>query len=267
MIGLRQISRRPRIAFTLIEVLIAIAIILALMGTMYGFLFGILSSRQGVLEHVRQQTAAAALIKQLDADLPACIVGDSVLGSGIRGDAHQLRVLYRGVAANLAIRGADDPDAFGDLQFTEYRFDAESQRIQARRGPVRASDHDLPPFTPIAGTIHNVRFRYYDGQNWQNRFDSLASNRLPVAIEVAIWSGPAGEPANSPQTAATQPDRSANDALNQAISPEPPQPEEVSQASAIGVDAAAMGAADRLRVFLIPDAAGSTASTTSGGRK
>jgi prepilin-type N-terminal cleavage/methylation domain-containing protein len=183
-----------RHAFTLIEVLVAIALVLALVGTMYGFLHDMLSARRRVIEHVWQETAASALIKQLDADLHTCIVGDSVFGSGVQGDSKHMRILMRGVAAHLAGRGADDPDVFGDLQLTEYRFDEANRRIEGRRAPASDPAASPPPFAPLEGAVYRVRFRYHDGEQWQRRFDSRASNRLPTAVEVAVWyRGESGE--------------------------------------------------------------------------
>src|SRR4030095_16488920 len=122
--------------FTLIEVLIAIALLLALMGTMYGFLYDMLTSRSRALEFARQDQAASVLIKTLDADLMSCVAGDRVSGAGISGDETRVRVLSRGVASSLAQRGDDDADVFGDLQFTDLRFDPASKSVQMEHGPV-----------------------------------------------------------------------------------------------------------------------------------
>src|SRR5262245_22299472 len=184
---LRNSSR----AFTLLEVLIAIALILVLVGAMFGFLFDMLNSRAAALDHVRQQDAANAVVKQLDVDLMTCIVGDAESGSGVKGDQTNLRLLSRGVAASLAAHGANDPDVLGDLQFTEYRFDAAAHRISGGRGAARSpAGESSTELVPLEGTIYKLRFRYHDGNQWQSEFDSLKAGRLPQAVEAALWLSP-----------------------------------------------------------------------------
>ena len=240
-------SRRP--AFTLVEVLVAIALVLALVATMYGFLFDLLSARRRVIDHVWQETAASALVKQLDADLSTCIVGDSVYGSGVQGDGKQVRVLTRSIAAHLAGRGADDPDVFGDLQLAEYRFDEGNRRIEGRRSPAVRLGTTPPPFAPLEGAVHRVRFRYHDGAQWRRSFDSRASNRLPLAIEVSIWySGNLEEHEPQATSAPSDEDSAASEAedlnsLEQAETEERPVEDEASLSSP-----------DRVRIIVIPDA-------------
>lgn len=257
-------NRQPKIknpsrgAFTLIEVLVAIALILALVGTMYAFLHDMLSARRRVIEHVWQETAASALIKQLDVDLQTCIVGDSVHGSGVQGDATRLRILSRGVAAHLAGRGVDDPDVFSDLQLAEYRFNAANQRIEGRRGPAQATGPSAPPLAPLEGQVSRVRFRYHDGRQWQVQFDSRVSNRLPIAVEVAVWYQ--DHSSASAQNASADHEDSVDDSASDESSPdaddaflEPAAPE----------DEASVPPPDRIRIILIPDA-GHVAHSTEG---
>jgi type II secretory pathway pseudopilin PulG len=179
---------RLHAAFTLVEVLLAIALMLALMGAMFGFAHAMMHARQRINEGTARHRAATALIERLEADLATCIAGDQALGAGVVGDESSLRVLTRGVSAHLA---ESDPDAaFFDLQRAEYRFDAARGRIELRRGlaAVGADAGDAGgPFHSLGGAMSRVRFRYHDGGAWRGSFDSLASDRLPAAVEVAVW--------------------------------------------------------------------------------
>jgi len=253
--------RLRRRGFTLIEVLIAIALALALVGTMYGFLFNMLASRARALEHARQQTAADVLIRMLDSDLISCVVGDQHSGSGISGDETHLRVLSRGVAASLAERGADDPDVFGDLQRTDYRFDAQADRISLSRESVGAATQvtAAPEYPPLEGTIYKLRFRYYDGSSWQSSFNSLAQDHLPIAIEVAIWLRPLpGESVTEENFAA--PTHDIEPPKISAAATASAKPEPATQPQSSGPDEPAP---DRLRVFIVPDGGGESDSDTS----
>lgn len=253
----RFLARSPG-GFTLFEVLIAIALMLALVGSMFGFLFDMLHSRGRAQEYGGQQRAASTLIDRLDSDLVACIVGDSSSGAGVKGDEHHLRILTRAVFANAAESDVDDAEVFGDLQLAEYRFVPEQQRLEARRSPAGAVSQASAflPFHDPKVAIPHVRFRYFDGQQWQASFDSLESNHLPVAVEVAIWFNPwpgdslhdsassgwaeADEVPDSARSATTRSAAFDDEAYarrgDRGLADEPPP--------------------DRVRVILIPDAAG-----------
>lgn len=174
----RAVRRR---GFTLMEVLIAIALLLALFGAMFGFLLDILATRQHVLELTTKHRAASLLIDRVEADLLVCIVGDERHGSGVVGDSTSLRLLTRS-----SLAGAEGDAAFSDLQQTEYRFDPISHQLSgSRTQPQQTADSHQ-----IANRIYKVRFRYHDGDAWQDRFDSAELGRLPLAIEVAVWFEP-----------------------------------------------------------------------------
>ena len=176
---------KPR-AFTLLEVLVSIALVAVLLGSMFTFLHELLQSRSRALDYTATQRAAAILIDRVESDLFACVVGDIANGAGVAGDASTLSILSRGVATHLAERGIDS-GVLGDLQHSEYRFDDRSGAIEIRRGsPGSPAETTTARFEPI-GNVFRVRFRYHDGDGWSDSFDSLASDALPAAIEVAVW--------------------------------------------------------------------------------
>ncbi len=176
--------------FTLLEVLIAIALIGALLGSMFGFLHELLQSRSRALDYTARQLAAATLIDRIEGDLTTCIVGDATLGAGVEGDASRLSILSRGIATHLAGRGIGS-GVLGDLQQSEYRFQEGSGLIEGRvagvgGGARRQTARPIEDFVSI-GPAFKVRFRYHDGDGWSDTFDSLATDGLPAAVEVAVW--------------------------------------------------------------------------------
>lgn len=238
-----------RRAFTLIEVLIAIGLALVLGATMFAFLHDMLATRARTLEHATRQRAAATLIERLEADLAACIVGDSRNGSGVQGSEASLRLLTRGVMPQLASRGSDDPSSLADLHDIEFRFNRATRSIDARKGRAGESSE----FTSLGDGIAHVRFRYLDDRQWRSTFDSVELNRLPSAIEVCVWFNPwLGGPGDASDSAAAFDESNANvnfdenafaDA-SEAAAFRPPPP-------------------DRRRVIVIPDG-GAEAERTPG---
>ncbi|MGD9688980.1 MAG: prepilin-type N-terminal cleavage/methylation domain-containing protein [Phycisphaerales bacterium] len=212
-------------AFTLMEVMLALALITLLMLGMITLLWGVSDSRERIMREARRAQALGGVIERLESDLLACIAGDSALGAGVKGDATSLTVLSRGVwlsgpdAARRATpeeieagAGAQQPT---DLIGARYELigggaaavapggagegeagtasDAAEERaargLRIVRWPAGPGMDGRPGGTPgaIAEDVEEVRFRYFDGSAWRDRFDSLEAAGLPAAIEIAIW--------------------------------------------------------------------------------
>jgi prepilin-type N-terminal cleavage/methylation domain-containing protein len=190
-----------RRGFSLLEVLVAIGLITLLFGALFGFLFDILASRTRALDHAGRQLAATTLIDGLERDLASCVVGDRNRGAGVEGSETSLRILTRGVAVHLADRGRDDPLVLGDLQQVEYRFDDATGQIEARRAGPDDRAANESSFAPLGRAVSKLRFRYRDDTGWRDSFDSLADDRLPLAVEIAVWFHPwPGEETPDPET-------------------------------------------------------------------
>ena len=255
--------RTGRHGFTLLEVLIAIAMIGALLGSMFTFMHELLRSRSRALDYTARQLAAATLIDRLESDLMACVVGDARLGAGIDGDASRLAILSRGVAAHLAGRGID-AGVLGDLQQAEYRFQDASRQIEVRRRtPGEGLDTMTDDFVAI-GPAFKVRFRYHDGDGWSDTFDSLASNRLPGAVEVAVWYH--AWPGERQTTVSGDAPRAASDRLTFDTTG---GFDDAAFARSSDMDGFDEPRPDRFRIIVIPDASAddpfATGEVTAGG--
>ncbi len=239
--------KRIRRGFTLLEVLIAIALALVLSATMFVFLQDLLATRARTMEFAARQRAAATLIERLEADVATCLVGDARSGAGVKGDAEHLRLLTRGVMTQLASRGLDDPAALADLHVVEYQLDRGNQRIEARKNVAGESG----AFTSLGGPIAHLRFRYLDGRQWTESFDSLALKRLPNAIEVCVWFE--RWPGDAPSDDSAETSRAAADDV--ATRPESPRGsfDEDAYAAASDAESQRPPPPDRRRVIVIPD--------------
>jgi prepilin-type N-terminal cleavage/methylation domain-containing protein len=243
-------SCHKRRAFTLLELLVSIGIIAALVGSMFGYLLNIQSSRDRLLERGKTSHAMTVLIDRLESRLATALVGDSKFGSGLKGDAVSIAILSRGV---LASGGVDTPSLaaiLADLQRTEVRFDERGRSVQVRESPVgtESADGELETMDAI---VHRLRFRYHDGREWVDEFDSMQAGRLPTAVEVAIWLRPLpGEPVEAPEETDEESDGNEIDAEFESTFDE--------REFLDSVDALRRGVPkpDRLRIIFIPDAGG-----------
>lgn len=182
---LHNVQFRGFRGFTLLEVLIALGLSGALLASAFSFYFNLMNTRTRLIERADEQRAADVIIERIEADLTTCIVGDGQIGAGVKGNSTSLTIAHRGVSASLADRGVDDPAVFGDLQISQFQFNANQQTISIQQRSGRESSfgasHDL------TSRIAKLRFRYFDGSQWRDTFDSLSAGTLPIAVEVAIW--------------------------------------------------------------------------------
>ncbi|HYE01752.1 MAG TPA: hypothetical protein VD963_00815 [Phycisphaerales bacterium] len=213
--------RAPRPGFTVVEVMLALALMFLVVGGVLGFLGNVQLRRAGVSRLAGELEGSLALVDRLESDLAVCVAGDERHGPGIRGDATSIDLLTRAVWLGAGRRA--ELEVGGDLQRSTLRFDAGAGRVTLERADGAGP---LTPAETLADGLARVRFRYYDGAEWAETFDSGAHGGLPVAIEVGLWYGPPGS------------------------APIPGAAPSVAESAA---PRAALRAPDRLRVIVVPD--------------
>jgi prepilin-type N-terminal cleavage/methylation domain-containing protein len=219
---------RARAGFTLIEVLLAVMLILALTGGMFSYIWGLLASRDRLVTATDQQISTAALFEEVENDLSTTFAVDGAGAAGVEGTASSLIVRARGVGS-LAGGGVSD---FGDLQGCEVKFDATSQGLSARRLGRTADSFEV-----IASPVGRVRFRYFDGTEWKDSFNSAQAGSPPVAVEVALWFD-----AVTAASADKGADKRADKRTEKSVDKE-----------SLERDAVPDRAPDRVRVMIVPD--------------
>jgi hypothetical protein len=188
----------------------------------------------------------------VERDLFGALVADGTHGAGIAGDESSLTLLTRNVNMPDALRGGDG--AYRDLQRVAYQFQEGSRTLTARvqslveEGAERSSGGASPE--TISTGFGLVRFRYHNGSTWSESFDSQSANRLPSAIEVAVWF-------ESPKSIDPAELMSSLDAMDEPNAENADAPfmfdEDAALMSDEAEDESLWPLPDRLRVIVIPD--------------
>jgi hypothetical protein len=190
-------------------------------------------------------TVSTSLFDLLDASITSSVSLNPVDGSaGIRGTSESIDIVSRGVLADL------DADASSLAGLTRLRIDFDAEDPTLSIG--RAAASSAVTMQPVSERIEFIRFRYHDGQQWSDSFDSSTQGRLPLAVEVSLWFVTAlderAEPAESDQSPAfaadtEEPDPFEFDGMGAPVRRDIEQPEQSPQQRP-----------DRYRIFSVLDA-------------
>ncbi len=182
-----------RRGFTLVEVLLSL-VILIILASSIGWAVREMREKTMILRRVSDDLAVCTSIYEL---LDAAITNGLALdpgsgGAGIRGNSESIDIVSRGVLADLEA----DQGALAGLTRLRVEFDPRSPVLRVGR----SGGTGTPSMQPVSRRIEHIRFRYHNGQEWGESFDSAAQGGLPVAIEVSIWiAGALQERADPPE--------------------------------------------------------------------
>lgn len=171
-------DRRHHRAFTLLEALVAIAIFGSLLFVATSLVRDIGDSRRRTETRMQSIEGATVALDALAARLTVATASDASGGSGIVGDATSIRVTGSGVSIRRLAPDAE-LSPLVDRAALELELDADGLAI---------SEDGFDRSTLIPG-LHALRFRYHDGSDWRDGWDSGVDG-LPVAVEARFWFDP-----------------------------------------------------------------------------
>lgn len=190
--GNRQINRS--VAFTLIEVLLAIgifAIVLAAINTVFFAAMRLRAKATDALEDALPTDRAVGVIKR---DL-AGVVPPGVLAGVMSSDTTVPGISQQVALEIYTTTGiVNDHQPWGDVQKVDYSLQLPTNNRVGHLGQdlvrsvtrnLLATDTETPVQESLLNDVQSLKFSYYDGTNWNDSWSSTISN-IPAAIRVSI---------------------------------------------------------------------------------
>jgi type II secretory pathway pseudopilin PulG len=196
-------GRKGALAFTLLEVILAVVIVTGLLSIALYFYQQAARLRGDLLVEVDRITAARLLMDRITTEL-RCARRHSYFEVPLLGASSSLQFITTGLPTHAAWSG----EAYGrvsrpevDLKYITYSvaaaedgtnvaglFRREEPLVAFRTPPTEtmaASESTTNSFAPLLVTdqLHALRFRYWNGTAWQ---DDWSDTRLPAAVEITL---------------------------------------------------------------------------------
>jgi type II secretion system protein J len=195
---------RGAIAFTLLELLIAISIFGVVLAAINGVFYSALRLHRRAWQSVEDSlpvTQALAIFKR---DLQGIIPPGGVLGGSLQSGTTTTTPgspIPAGATTLYTCTGAiDDTSPWAEVQKVVYYLKDPESRNAPGRDLVRAVNRNLLPTTQeefleqwLMGGVQRLRMGFFDGASWRDTWDSTTpdpvtglTNTLPRAIRIQI---------------------------------------------------------------------------------
>lgn len=190
--------------FTLLELLVATAIFAVVIAAAYTLFDASrnLSSRAEFSAQLYQSARAA--LQTIEADLRGAVMPSTAFDTGFIGatsgsDKEPLDTLeFITVSRHTAMaHDVNETDVVRGVDLSKVYYWIETDLTKKAHGLVRERPLELtPPNGPvrrdesvveIAQDVVFLNFRYYDGSDWLDQWDSTQTHKLPKAVEVTVF--------------------------------------------------------------------------------
>lgn len=182
----RQLTIASRSGFTLIEVVIAVALLSLILSSVYGIFTTISATEQRLQSESDLYHQSRVIFDRLGRELSGSYLATSNERSAFRASNENRDDTYLAFTSTSAIIQGAAPSGLVRL-----RYELSTERNETVSRLLRSS---VPLFVPddpqkgqrLSSQIKQLQWRFYDGNDWQEDWDSSQSNTLPQTVEISM---------------------------------------------------------------------------------
>lgn len=162
--------------FTLLEILIAVTIMALILITIYGSYTGSVQIITDSGDDFEAYHIARFLLNTISEELSCAYDGGS--SSSFKGEAKELEFTSTNKSGYK-----DYPPESGDFYRLKYFIEGAASSEEGNYIMYRDEDGQSDV---IGEDIRDIKFEYYDGETWEEKWDSAESKKLPTAVRITL---------------------------------------------------------------------------------
>ena len=184
------------LAFTLIELLMALTVCAILLAAIYGVFSRAIHLRDNATHRTREVRVRARATAMIRNDLRNALVSGGTLAATLQGSAESHGTGFPGYLTFTATTAKDAEDELGgDVQEIEYYIARDTEAADQKAGVlVRTINRDIlnttkqtPPEERVLAGVESMDVSFYSGSAWKTSWEvTTDSKTLPEAVRVSI---------------------------------------------------------------------------------
>ena len=199
-------SLRPAAGFTLLEITIALGMLGLILSALYGSYRAVADSIQGIQPQSTLDQRGRLFVQQLSRQVRCCYGSRPSpprrpvpREDRIASDSDNLMSLFRGGETSreegllryvTSTGTRSQRDYPGCLTAVSYKLDTWQRTLSVREEIYgRYSERDDEDWRVVLDDVLEIEFTYFDGEDWQDEWDSRKVGGLPQAMRVKLLLG------------------------------------------------------------------------------
>jgi len=175
--------------FTLLEVLVALSVAAIVLGAVYGIVTGVSTAKQRLDEDGEGFQQARVLFGRMARELRSAYFIRDQTETLFRGGLDDSRYCYLELTTTVISPTLPLASGISRVRY-ELSTDADSAstlpRLVRQESPLLPGGEAATMKSGLTAAVHAFILRFYDGNNWQEDWDTAQSGRLPQMIELYL---------------------------------------------------------------------------------
>jgi len=177
---------RSNHGFTLIEVVVAVALLSLILSSVYGIFSTISTTEKRLQSESELYHQARVIFDRVGRELSGSYLSTSNERSTFSASDDSDTVPHLSFTSTSAIIQGAAPSGLVRLRY-ELETERNKQVGKLKRSAVELfAPEDRLNFQRLSSQVKELNWRFYDGSEWQEEWDSQQSNSLPQAVEMSM---------------------------------------------------------------------------------